>query len=218
MTPFKMLQNTEKESYRASTFWSKEPETIAWIFTFDKDGIFWDVGANIGIYSLYHAFKKNGKAVAFEPFKANYNALCSNISMNGFDENIKAENLALSDTEGVFVFQCDDEDSGASHGELTDEKAEYPYGVKTIMGDSYAQEHGVPRYIKIDVDGREYDVLCGMEEVLKSPDCRGVLVEINRDKVWIEEMLLDNGFVKDEKFNNVRHHSLNTIWKKGGIA
>ena len=43
--------------YRASTFESKEPETLAWIDGFKKNDSLLDIGANIGMYSLYAAKK-----------------------------------------------------------------------------------------------------------------------------------------------------------------
>ena len=44
--------------FRVNTFHSKEPETLEWIENFEKESIFWDVGANIGLYSCYAAKKK----------------------------------------------------------------------------------------------------------------------------------------------------------------
>ena len=46
-------------SLRVNTFYSKEPETLKWIDNFneDKNIIFWDIGANIGLYSIYAALK-----------------------------------------------------------------------------------------------------------------------------------------------------------------
>ncbi len=41
--------------YRVNTFSSKEPETLDWIDSFNSDDVFWDIGANIGIYSIYAA-------------------------------------------------------------------------------------------------------------------------------------------------------------------
>ena len=45
--------------WRVNTFFSKEPETLEWIdnFKFFKDGVFWDIGANIGLYSIYASLK-----------------------------------------------------------------------------------------------------------------------------------------------------------------
>ena len=46
-------------NWRVETFHSKEPETLEWINTFDKNQkfIFWDIGSNIGLYSIYNAIK-----------------------------------------------------------------------------------------------------------------------------------------------------------------
>ena len=38
--------------YRADTFSSKEPKTLKWIEQFEDNKCFWDVGANVGLYSL----------------------------------------------------------------------------------------------------------------------------------------------------------------------
>jgi hypothetical protein len=38
---------------RAMTMLTRQPATIAWIDGFRPDGVFWDVGANIGVYALY---------------------------------------------------------------------------------------------------------------------------------------------------------------------
>ena len=47
--------------YRADSFSTKEPETLSWIDSFDAKSTFWDIGANIGIYSCYAAKKKIAK-------------------------------------------------------------------------------------------------------------------------------------------------------------
>ena len=44
--------------WRVKTFFTKEPDTLNWIDNFKEDEIFWDIGANIGLYSLYAAKKK----------------------------------------------------------------------------------------------------------------------------------------------------------------
>ena len=56
--------------WRAKTLLKKEPETIEWIDSFKKDDVFWDVGANVGTYSLY-AGMKGIKTLAFEPSAGN---------------------------------------------------------------------------------------------------------------------------------------------------
>ena len=55
---------------RVDRILSKEPETIEWINTFEKDSTFFDIGANVGIYSLYSAIMRNNNVFAFEPHPA----------------------------------------------------------------------------------------------------------------------------------------------------
>ena len=60
--------------YRAKTFSTKEPETLEWIDSFSKSSVFWDIGSNIGLYSIYASL--NGiKSFSFEPMPENINQL-----------------------------------------------------------------------------------------------------------------------------------------------
>ncbi len=68
--------------FRIDTFASKEPETLGWIEKFNQNSIFWDIGANIGIYSCYAAKLKNCNVYAFEPSVFNLEILTKNIFLN----------------------------------------------------------------------------------------------------------------------------------------
>ena len=61
------------------TFLTKEPDTIKWIESFDNDMVFWDVGANIGIFSCFAAKEKRARTCAFEPSMFNLKVLKKNI-------------------------------------------------------------------------------------------------------------------------------------------
>jgi hypothetical protein len=52
--------------YRARTLLEKEPETIAWIDTFADGDVQRDIGANVGVYSLYAALRGH-EVLSFEP-------------------------------------------------------------------------------------------------------------------------------------------------------
>src|SRR5437879_5933266 len=52
--------------WRARTLFSKEPETIEWIRSFGPDDVFYDIGANVGIYSIFAGVRCR-KIYAFEP-------------------------------------------------------------------------------------------------------------------------------------------------------
>ena len=69
--------------WRVETILSKEKDTIEWIKTFDEESLFWDIGANIGLYSLYSlTLKKNLNVVAFEPSPQNFTILTKSFTNN----------------------------------------------------------------------------------------------------------------------------------------
>ena len=57
--------------WRAKTLLTKEPETIQWIDNFNKDETMWDIGSNIGVYTLYAA-ARGLKVDSFEPAPGNF--------------------------------------------------------------------------------------------------------------------------------------------------
>ena len=79
-------------------FHSKEPETLQWIESFKKKEkiIFWDIGSNIGLYSIYAAVNfENIEVVSFEPSTSNLRILSRNIFINNLDNKIKIFQLPL---------------------------------------------------------------------------------------------------------------------------
>ena len=86
--------------YRAITFSDKEPETLEWIDGFNPDSVLWDIGANVGLYSIYAA-KKGIKVMAFEPSIFNLELLGRNIHLNRVENNIVILPFPLNDQTAV---------------------------------------------------------------------------------------------------------------------
>ena len=84
--------------FRVETFSSKEPETLRWIDTFKKNSVFWDIGANIGLYSCYAAARANCKVYSFEPSVFNLELLVKNININAFSNRITIVPLPLCES------------------------------------------------------------------------------------------------------------------------
>ena len=59
-----------------------EPETIEWIEKFSPETVFWDIGANVGIYSIYAGLNPKLKIFSFEPAANNFHLLNHNIIIN----------------------------------------------------------------------------------------------------------------------------------------
>ena len=85
--------------WRVKTFSSKEPETLAWIDSFKSESIFWDIGANVGLYSVYAA-KKGHEVYSFDPSVFNLEVLARNSNLNNLNDHIHIVPVALSDKTG----------------------------------------------------------------------------------------------------------------------
>lgn len=180
---------------RVNTFFTKEPETLEWIDGFDnkENLIFWDIGANIGLYSIYNALKnENSKTVSFEPSTSNLRVLSRNISINNLENDIKIFPMPLTNKENIFLTMNESNfvEGGAlnSFGENFDfEGKEFESKMKyQIIGTSinYLIKNKIleiPDHIKIDVDGIEHLILEGATEYLKEKKIKSLSIEINEN-------------------------------------
>lgn len=173
--------------YRARSFETKEPDTLDWIDSFAEGEVLWDVGANIGLYSIYAAKARNCEVYAFEPSVFNLELLARNIFHNKLQRRVTIVPIALSDSLGPKAFQMTSTALGGAlstfgagfdqNGELLKDVFEYrTIGLSmneavTLLGIAPA------RHVKIDVDGLEHFILRGGSDVLKAVG--SVLVEIN---------------------------------------
>lgn len=199
---FRMYAASKWEKWRAETLFVKEPETIAWINGFDgENSTFWDIGANIGVYSLYCAkVHPNMQIKAFEPMKNNFLRLWQNIFANDFT-NVSANFCGFGLSTRVGRFSPGNSEVGASGGQLNSEG----YPINIVDGDTFIINHGIPNYIKIDTDGNEYDILRGMWGILYTENVKSVLVEINNYKTEIIKMMADCGLHVDEKLMSIKN-------------
>jgi len=169
-------------AYRARSFASKEPETLEWLD--GLSGIFWDIGANVGLYSIYFAKRHNARAFAFEPSVFNLELLARNIYRNRADVAVmpfalfnatKLDRLRMSTTEHAGALSSFGVDYGWQGTKLA---VNFEY---TTLGmsvdDAVAMGIPAPDHLKIDVDGVEHEILAGAAKVLRSVS--SVLVELN---------------------------------------
>jgi len=175
--------------FRVDTLRSKEPDTIAWIAGFHTDDVFVDIGANVGMYTIWAAKTRGIRVYAFEPESQNYALLCRNIVLNGLSGQVVAYCVAISDENAFSLLYLSEFQTGGSchtFGEKLDHRLEHRESrfsqgcVSTTL--DYLVEAGVlpvPNHIKVDVDGLEHKVIKGCEKILADHRLRSVLVEIN---------------------------------------
>ena len=103
--------------WRVQTLFYKEPETIEWINNFEKKNYFWDIGANIGLYSIYCAIiHPKSKIIAFEPSTNNLRIISRNVAINSLFNQISIFPNALSDKDNQFLYLNESSDlEGSAH-------------------------------------------------------------------------------------------------------
>ena len=205
--------------WRVDTFHTKEPETLDWIDTFDKsdDFIFWDIGANIGLYSIYNSLKhKKSQTISFEPSTSNLRVLSRNISINNLFDRIKIFTVPLTKGENKFLIMKEGEfqEGGAlnSFGENFDfegkkfsSKMNYQiYGTNiNYLIDNKILD--IPDYIKIDVDGIEHLILEGGNKYLSNKKIKSLSIEINENFTEQHEKVIEIMKKNDFKILHKKH-------------
>jgi FkbM family methyltransferase len=200
----------------------KEPETVEWIETFLTDGdVLYDVGANVGAYSLLAAKIFDGKVqvYAFEPAFPNFSQLCKNLVLNGCQTSVVPLPIALSDRTGIGRFNYRTlVAGGAVHalGEAMDGagQAFTPVATQAVlifrMDDLIEQFRlPVPSHIKVDVDGTEFSVLKGMERTLSSGAVRSMMVELNEGRGSADQVKV---FLAEKGFEIHSKHGANHVF------
>jgi len=208
---FKFSAPNSLSYYRVNTFSSKEPETLEWIDSFSADSVFWDIGANVGLYSIYAAKKKNIQIFSFEPSIFNVELLARNINLNNVQDKICIVPLPISDVMQFSTMQMSSTEYGGALSSFGRDvgwdgnkmSVVFKYQILGSTIDDMAEKNKlpIPDYIKIDVDGIEHFILNGGLSVLKN--IKELLIEVNdgflEQAEMCEKVLLSVGLTMREK-------------------
>lgn len=151
----------------------------------DEGSVFFDVGANVGFYTILAAGRcgRSGHVHAFEPQQALIRHLQKSIDLNAYAGRIRVTPAAVAARHGTtaeFFFTNDPQlysvPSLLHHEWLEGESAVVP----VIALDAYSLEHGIDRIdvIKIDIEGAEILALEGMQSLLQRRAPRIVVLEL----------------------------------------
>jgi FkbM family methyltransferase len=200
--PIKFFCFDKLPAWRAQTLLIKEPETIEWIDGFEADAVLWDIGANVGCYSLYAA-KKGAQVYAFEPCASNYYLLCQNIAINKLVDKISAFCLAFAkETQLGFLNMSTVEPGGALAGfgkkqekikvEEIEREVVSRQGMMGFSIDDFIRQYNpvFPTYIKIDVDGIEDEIVAGAIKTLSDKRIKSALIELNDHEVQYRDNVI----------------------------
>ena len=212
--------------FRWYLFESKEPEVR---YFFDRNlrtgDTVLDVGANVGVFSLYvAALKRDSTVYAIEPEISNIARLRENIFANGFQEWIKPICAGVSDRVGITQLFLSSEEAGAAVHSISDSELERTHLGYDVVGSEpvfsvtldYLTKEGnfVPNLIKIDTDGNEKRILSGARQLLSDRRLRGFVIEMPMDFKEAEEcrmILVASGFIQSDY---PYPQTLNEIWTR----
>tara|TARA_B100000315_G_C14573071_1_gene586592 strand:+ start:456 stop:1313 length:858 start_codon:yes stop_codon:yes gene_type:complete len=202
--------------FRVDTFSSKEPETLEWIDFIPDNSILWDIGANIGLYSVYAARASKCKVFAFEPSVFNLELLARNIFINNLQEKITIIPLALTDKMGINKMRLTTTDWGGALSTFgknigwdgLPQEDNFSFQTFGCSMDQAVSIFKLPRpdFIKMDVDGIEHFILQGGKNILNK--INGILIEINDD--FKEQAVSSKKFLEEAglSFKGKRHSEM----------
>lgn len=177
---------------RVDRIFNKEPETIDWIQGMHQNAIFYDIGANIGLYTIYAAIKQQCSTYSFEPHAANFKSVIENIEANKLKKSF-AYPVAINKNFGLSSMSVKNLYAGVADN-VVDSSGEIYHGVVSISLDDAVQKNILPQpdYIKVDVDGFERNVFEGSRTVFKN--AKSILIEIDEKDIGLVDDIKELGF------------------------
>ena len=132
-------------------------------YCIDDNDIVFDIGANIGIYTILLNKLKKIETYSFEPIPITFNNLTNNIKINNIKCNIY--NIGLSDKNDELTFYLNKIESGASSLRNLKEDNENVELINCQVRklDDFVKENNINKvdFIKIDIEGSELFAIQG---------------------------------------------------------
>ena len=150
-----------------------------------------DIGANIGIYSIYAA-KRGHRVISLEPESQNFGLLNRHISLNNVDNLVETFGVSIFDkylishlniSKGNEIMEYGSS-RNSFHTPTSEDGSEFNpirrQGAIGITLDNFIEMYGfTPNHIKIDVDGLEENVLYGSKNILHNSALKSLLIELS---------------------------------------
>lgn len=161
-----------------------------------KDDTFYDVGANVGVYTILASGVRKAKTLAFEPIPSTFEILNKNIQLNNINELAFAQNNGVGSKEEILNFTKEQDTTNNVAADVS--ISTIPVSVVPL--DNFYPKH-IPCLLKIDVEGFELEVLKGAVQTLADNNLKAIIIEINGSSsaygssdIKIHEMLTLNSF------------------------
>lgn len=156
--------------YTTGKFESEEIEYSSKLLNSYRSGVVLDVGANVGLHVITWArMHKKHTFFAFEPSRTVNRALCESVKRNGLTDKITVVNKAVSDKNGKASFFETTDDAYNSLKDTKRKSINDVYEVEVISIDDFVTSNKIEniRFIKIDTEGFENEVIDGAFQTIK---------------------------------------------------
>lgn len=147
--------------------------------------VVYDIGTNLGLYTIFlaKAVGSHGRIIGFEPELRSFERCQENLRLNSL-ANVKVFDRALGNEDREIVLAVDESAASGVHhvlGRRDGETSTRWQSAKMVVGDRFIDMESLPtpNVIKIDVEGMEEEVLLGLTQTLRRPQCRLVFCEIH---------------------------------------
>ena len=172
----------------------------------EKGSVVVDVGANIGVFSLFAALSGAKKVYAFEPSKEAFQVLCENIESNRLTDTIIPFNNAVSGSDGETVRFPRSSSPYNKIERKPDEPSQDYVDVQTVTLNSFLSrtaDSGDIDLLKLDCEGAEFDILPALSETTIAR-IQAIRMECHGTPDTLIEDLCKKGFAVSRR----RGHSL----------
>lgn len=169
----------------AERFFEDEPETLAWIDDFAEGEVFLDIGASIGVFSLYAAQRSGLNVIAVEPNGLSFGLLVEHIALNNLGHQVTPLCIALGAQSQMATLNLNQVVAGAGGSSLDDDyyrhhsnQPGFSQQITCYALDDLFDRFGLPQphHVKVDVDGLEPAIITGGEGILGA--CKSIMMEV----------------------------------------
>ncbi|MDB4927004.1 FkbM family methyltransferase [Mucilaginibacter sp.] len=161
------------------------------------DDTFFDIGANVGSYTLLASGICKATSITIEPIPVTFEILASNIALNHLKNMATLVNAGAGDTKGSLIFSRDNDTT--NHVIAATEANKNTIEVPVVIIDELL-DAGIPILVKIDVEGFESRVLNGMTTLLANQILKALIIEMSNNQAYgfddnyAHELLTSNNF------------------------
>jgi len=200
----------------------REPESTKEIKKLVKSGdVVVEAGANIGYYALMESqlVGKKGKVYAIEPSPDNVVCLKNNIRLNN-NSNIEIYPLAVGDKKGNVKMNISSHSNLNSLIAQKNKKIIKTIDVNVTTLDVFLKNKKYPNFIRMDVEGYEYNIIKGMGKILKAKKPLKLFIELHphimkpEQTKYILKTLMKYGFEARKVIRSVTVSEIKVMSKK----